>query len=163
LCFDKDAVSELFMRLDDSIQKTPAVILWKVSNGMPRSELLHNIHEVAKCKSLSGIITGNTVPDAYDVLPDGRPAIQTDNGLVRGGMGGPAVFPLALSATDLAAPVLAKANKIVVSTGGVTSSAEVRSFIKRGAFMTQVNSAFREASEDPSFITDIAQDLLLSE
>jgi dihydroorotate dehydrogenase len=78
-------------------------------------------------------------------------------------MGGPAVFPLALSATDLAAPVLAKANKIVVSTGGVTSSAEVRSFIKRGAFMTQVNSAFREASEDPSFITDIAQDLLLSE
>lgn len=162
LCFDKDAVSNLFEQLGRALGDTSAVILWKVSNGMPRVELMHNINEVAQCKALSGIVTGNTVPDAYDILPNGQPAIHTGNGLVRGGMGGPAVFPLALSATDLAAKPLLDANKIVVSTGGVSSSIEVRGFISRGAFMTQVNSAFREANEEPSFITDIATDLMMS-
>ncbi len=154
LCYDTDATSELFETLETEVGPTKAIILWKVSAGMPQPTLEHNIRLVAKSRVMSGMVACNTVPNGFDLLPDGKPAIQTENGIIRGGVGGPAIFPIVLGHVHSCEGLLGDVGKIVVGTGGVNSAGRIRTMKRAGAFITQMNSAFREAGEDPTFIRD---------
>ncbi len=159
LCYDTDATSELFDALETEVGPTKAIILWKISAGMPQPTLEHNIRLVAESSVVGGMVACNTVPNGFDLLPDGKPAIQTDNGIMRGGVGGPAIFPIVLGHVHSCATLLKDSGKIVIGTGGVNSAVRIRTMKRAGAFMTQMNSAFREANENPAYIRDIMLDL----
>jgi len=159
LCDDPFAVDELFRRADKEIGTTDAAVFWKVSLGMRRPALEYNLARVAESRTFCGIITGNTVPNAFDFDAEGRTAILTDkHSLTRGGMGGPAVLPIALDHTEFAAKRLPK-GKVVVGCGGIMTSDDAMKFFLAGASMVQIVSAYREAGERPSFISDLLDQL----
>lgn len=159
LCYDIDATAELFDALEREAGYNVPLIFWKISAGMPQPTLEHNIKLVASSSVVSGMVACNTVPNGFDLLPDGKPAIQTDNGIMRGGVGGPAIFPIVLGHVHSCATMLKDSGKIVIGTGGVNSAARIRNMKRAGAFMTQMNSAFREANENPAYIRDLLLDL----
>ncbi|MBP9669699.1 MAG: hypothetical protein KBE09_05425 [Candidatus Pacebacteria bacterium] len=162
LCYDTDATSELFAALDKEIGPTEAIILWKISAGMPQPTLEHNIRLVATSQVMSGMVACNTVPNGFALLDDGKPAIQTNNGIIRGGVGGPAIFPIVLGHVHSCATMLHDSGKMVIGTGGVHSAERIRAMRRAGAFITQTNSTFREANENPTIIRDLLQDLIES-
>lgn len=158
LCFDTEAVDWLFDRVDTEIGETDAVILEKVSTGMPRPILAHNKNRVAESKAFTGIITGNTVPNCFAYRSDGTPAIKTANGITRGGMSGPAMHPIALDHTEFCASGMPE-GKIVAGCGGAVDADTTMDFLRAGATFVQLNTAYREAGEDPRFMTDFLHDL----
>lgn len=159
LCDDPFAVDEVFDRADREIGDTDAIVLWKVSCGMRRPTLSHNRERVRTSRVFTGAITGNTVPNGLGYLPNGETMIKTDNGLDRGGMAGPAIFPIALDHTQFMADGM-PAGKIVIGAGGIDNIEKITHMFKAGAAMVQTNSGFREAGEDPDFIRDLNRVLL---
>lgn len=159
LCDIPDAVDEFFDRLDKEVGETAAVLLWKVSCGMRRPALAHNRERVRNSKAITGVITGNTIPNGFDYLEDGSTAIKTDNGIDRGGMAGPAIFPIALDHTQFMAAGL-PSDKVVVHCGGVCDASDAAKAFKAGATLVQMQSAFREANENPTFVRDMNIDYL---
>jgi dihydroorotate dehydrogenase len=158
LCHDPEGVGELFSRAEDEIQESHSLILWKVSNGMPRSLLAQNCDLVARSWHFEGIINGNTFPNCLDYLPDGKTAIETANGFNRGGMSGPAILPIALDQVEFCAKRLPP-SKVVVGCGGITTPQDAMKFFRAGARLVQFNTVFREAAEDPQFVTSFLHDL----
>ena len=160
LCYDTESVDRFFDRAEQEIGKTDQVLLWKVSAGMPRPVLEHNRRRVAKSSAFSGMITCNTVPNTLDYGEDGRTTILTDkNKITRGGMGGPAILPIALDHTEFCALGMPQ-EKVVFGCGGAGDVKGVLKFFRAGATMVQIHSAYREAGEDPEFITHILIELL---
>ncbi|HEY4502443.1 MAG TPA: hypothetical protein VJH21_01270 [Candidatus Paceibacterota bacterium] len=159
LCFDTDAVDYVFTRVEEELGKTDAVIFFKVSLGMPRNILAHCKKRVADSKTFTGIITGNTVPNCFDFLENGAPAIQTENGITVGGLSGPAILPIALSDIRFCAEDMPR-GKIVVGCGGASNATDVRKMFSAGATLVQINTAFREAHEDPTFVQGILMGLV---
>lgn len=159
LCHDTESVSELFEQADTMFGEDAPVMLWKVSNGMPRPILEHNCVCVAQSDAFAGIITGNTVPNTLDYDGDGGTTILTENNINRGGMGGPAILPIALDHTEFAANILRSEGKITVGCGGIQTAKDAMKFIFAGAFFVALNSAYTEANENPDFIRDLNEDL----
>lgn len=160
LCFDTQSVDEFFDRAEREIGKTDQVLLWKVSAGLPRPVLEHNRRRVAESSLFTGIVTCNTFPNTLDYNDDGRTTILTDkNKITRGGMGGPAVQPIALDHSEFCALGMPP-GKIVVGAGGAGTADDVRKFFRAGATLVQINSAYRESGEDPEFITNILVGLM---
>jgi dihydroorotate dehydrogenase len=159
LCDDTDAVAELFERAETEIGKTNTVFLWKVSNGMRRPALQFNKTRVIESKVFSGIITGNTVPNTLDYDQDGRTTILTDkNAITRGGMGGPAILPIALDHTAFCADGMPE-GKVVIGCGGVSDVQSSLKFFRSGATMVQLVSAYLESGEDPDFVQQLIMDV----
>lgn len=159
LCFDADAVSRLFERLATEVGETDAVLLWKISAGMPRGILSHNKNCVIESKVFTGMVTCNTVPNGFYYLAGGKPAIHTEkNNITRGGLSGPAIRPLALDHTQFCADGM-PASKVVFGAGGADSVEAVMDFLRAGATMVQMTTAYREANEDPDFVRDLLEKL----
>ena len=159
LCYDKGAVDEVFYYTDNIIRETDAVILWKVSLGMPRPILAYNRACVANSKTFSGIITGNTIPNGLYYLKDGTSAVKTTNGITRGGVSGPAVRPIALDHTQFCAEGMPE-GKIVLGCGGISTLSEVLQFIDgAGADGVQMQTAWRKEGGRPEFVIDLMTDL----
>lgn len=159
LCQDVNAVTELFRRADEEIGQTHVVFVWKVSNGMPRPTLMHNCAAVARSRTFSGIVTGNTVPNTLCYDAEGRTTILTERGGIdRGGMGGTAIHPIALDHTSFCAANLPR-DKIVIGCGGASDVRTVGNFFRAGAGLVQIVSAFMVAGERPEFIRDLLIEL----
>lgn len=159
LCDDSDAVNQYFDRADAEIGHVDAVVLWKISAAMRRPALALNRDRVARSKTFTGMVAGNTVPNGFDYDDEGKTVIATtpDNG-TRGGMAGPAILPLALDHVEFCASGM-PTGKIVVGCGGISHSRCAMKHFKAGATIVQFNSAYREANENPEFVTDFLQAL----
>lgn len=159
LCDDPDAVNEYFDRADAEIGEVDAVVLWKISAAMRRPALTLNRDRVARSKTFTGIVAGNTVPNGFDYDEHGKTVIATtpDQG-TRGGMAGPAILPLALDHVEFCANGM-PAGKVVVGCGGISTEKCAMKHFQAGATMVQFNSAYREANEDPEFVTDFLDGL----
>jgi len=158
LCHDVDALWNFFHRLEKAVGKTDALLWWKLSNGMHRKLLEHNRLCVATSQSAHGMIIGNTIGNTFRSRPDGSPAIQTENGLTRGGLAGPEIMDGALADTAYCADRMPD-HKVVVGAGGISSAKDALKFFGAGATLVQVHSAFRHAEEDPRFITNLLEAL----
>lgn len=159
LCDDPFAVDEVFDRADREIGDIDAVVLWKVSCAMRRPALSHNRDRVRASRVFTGTITGNTIPNGLGYIGTGATVIKTANGIDRGGLAGPAIFPIALDHTQFMAEGM-PAGKVVLGAGGVNNIEKISQMFKAGATMVQINSAFREANENPTFIHDLNLGLL---
>lgn len=159
MCYDMDSMSELMMRADKEVGRTKSVIMLKVSTGMPLPTLANICILLKVSATFDGIITGNTVPNGFALLPDGEPAIKTEKGITVGGMSGPAIKPLSLNQTRFAADILGD-KKVVWGCGGAGSAEDAREFFQLGAQVVQVVTAFRENHEHPNFIVRILEDLI---
>lgn len=154
LCFDIESVDKLFDRLEAEIGETDVVLMWKVSAGMPRAILSHNKARVVASSTFTGIVTCNTLPNGFYFLPDGTPAILTEkNKITRGGVSGPAIHPIALDHTKYCADDL-PFDKVVWGAGGADWVDSAMNFFRAKATIVQTTTAFWEANEDPSFITN---------
>lgn len=160
LCDDEEAVGELFKRADAEINPGNTLILWKVSCGMRRPALTANREAVITSKVFGGVITGNTLPSTFDLDEKGQPTIKTANGITRGGMAGPAIFPIALDHTAFMAETLPQNGKVVIGCGGIQVPGEIRKHFRVGASLVQLNSAYRESNENPRFMTDLIHGLV---
>jgi len=159
LCYDQEAVSELFERAEKEIGPSNVIFLWKVSTGMPRPILAHNRMCVGRSKVFDGIVTGNAVPNTFDYLPDGTTTIMTDkHGLIRGAMAGPAILPMALDHTQFCSCGI-PSKKIVVGCGGISGGESGMKHMRAGASFVQTHSAFRESGEDPDFMRELNRKL----
>lgn len=159
MCFDTEAVATLITRLDAEVGVTNTVVLLKVSAGMPRHTLLNITIRVGSSRIFDGLVTCNTVPNTLNYRADNMPTILTEKGFrTRGGMGGPAILPIALDHTEFAAHAL-PAGKFVIGVGGIGNAYSANKFFSRGAVLTQINSAYREAHEDPGFMTSLLLEL----
>lgn len=159
ICWDKAAVDELFECIDREVGATDVVILWKVSLGMPMDLLEHNRYKVAYSTSVTGIVTGNTIANFRLQLDDGGTAIKTERGIMAGGLAGPLVQGFALDAVGYCALQM-PAGKIVLGIGGISTARHVERFLRAGATLVGIQSAFREANESPQFIQDILTELI---
>ncbi len=164
LCDDPDAVDELFERAEKEIGVTDTVFLWKVSCGMRRPMLAHNKARVIASRMFNGIITGNTIPNSlyyFDDVDDVRTAIKTEkNNIDRGGMSGPAILPIALDHTRFCAQDM-PAGKVVFGCGGIMTPDDAIRYLRAGAHVVQITTAWWEANEDPDFIRDFIAELHL--
>jgi dihydroorotate dehydrogenase len=158
LCDDHDAVDGVFDGAEKEIGPSETIFIWKISNGMRRPALTHNRDAVSKSRVFDGIMTGNTVPNTLEYRADGSTTIKTGNGLIRGGMGGPAIRPIALDHTAFVAETLTK--KVVWGCGGVETADHARKFFGAGSLLVALNSAYREAGEDPDFMTTLLEKLV---
>jgi dihydroorotate dehydrogenase (NAD+) catalytic subunit len=158
LCYDEKSVFNFFSIVGICARETDALVLWKVANGMPHEVLAMNLDRVAQSTVVKGVITGNTIGNTFRTLPDGRPAIETENGITRGGLAGPEIFVGAVAATAYSRAKLPE-EKIVVGCGGVCTARDALEYLQAGATLVQLVSAFREANEKPKFITDLLYDL----
>jgi dihydroorotate dehydrogenase len=160
LCDDPASVDEFFDRVDQEFgDVTDRVILWKVSCGMRRPALAHNRERFRKSRAVIGVITGNTIPNSLDYLPDGRTVIATANSINRGGLAGPAILPIALDHTEFMMQDLPP-GKFGIGCGGAMDAVSASKFIRAGATFVQSNSAVLEAKEDPDFVRDVNFDLI---
>lgn len=159
MCEDAEAMELLIIRADQQVGHTDAVVMLKVSVGLPRSTLSRICSELKKSKTFAGIITGNTVPGGFHYLENGEPAIKTANGLEVGGMSGPAIKPLALSQTKFAADFFG-GTKAVWGCGGIMNVRDIHDYFRAGASVVQIVTAFREANEDPIFIMSLLEELM---
>jgi dihydroorotate dehydrogenase len=159
LCWDKEAVDELFARIDERIAGTGAIVLWKVSLGMPEDLLEHNRMRVASSMCVTGIVTGNTIPDFRIMREDGEPAIKTERGITAGGLGGPLVHGIALDDTEYCALRMPE-GKIVMGVGGVRRARHVIRFLQAGATLVGLQSAYSESGENPRYIQSLLESML---
>lgn len=159
MCFDLDSMGELFRRADREIGATESVIMLKVSTGLPVPTLASISTLLKTSSTFDGLITGNTVPNGLAFLQNGEPAIKTANNVTVGGMSGPAIKPLSLSQTRIAANILGT-TKVVWGCGGVETAEDVRDYLRAGAQIVQLVTAFRENHEDPAFIRGLLEDLI---
>ncbi|MBI5004159.1 hypothetical protein HZC00_03635 [Candidatus Kaiserbacteria bacterium] len=160
MCFDPESIDMLFERAEKEIGTTNTIITWKVSAGMPHPILMHNITKVATSRVFDGIVTSNTLANTFNYDESGRPTIRTDKfGITRGGMGGPAVLPSSLGQAELAARTLPE-GKFDIGVGGVVDVNSAAKYFRAGSVLVQINSGYREANEDPRFITHLLGDLL---
>ncbi|MBC7836813.1 hypothetical protein H7X87_03485 [Acetobacteraceae bacterium] len=147
LCWDIEGTTELFQRMEEEIGSVDPAILWKVSVGMDQSLLSFNLGCVAGSNVVSGIITGNTVINTFDCDSEGKPTIlTTKDKATRGGMGGPAILPMALGDTQFCVDNMPK-DKVVVGGGGAVSVETVMKFIHTGATIVQTTSGYIEADK----------------
>lgn len=164
LCWDVQATEEFFKRVDTEVGSVDTVIMWKVSVGMGQPLLSFNTTCVAGSEAVSGIITGNTVVNTLDYDANGKPTIFTQKDkATRGGMGGPAILPMALGDTEFCAMNM-PANKFVVGAGGIVSADTAMKFVHAGARIIQTTSGYIEADKTfdphsrhkgPDFVTGI--------
>jgi dihydroorotate dehydrogenase len=155
LCYDPEGIDEVFYRAEVEIGDTGAVILWKVSTGMPRGVLAYNRDKVITSSVFTGIVTGNTVPSTLDYNARGETTILTEkNRLTRGGMAGPAIRQIALDHTEFCAQEM-PLGKIVYGCGGVVDGNSFMKFHHAGATLVGLHSAFRESGEDPDFMREL--------
>lgn len=158
LCWDKASVAYFFAECDRRFARSGAVLFWKISNGITEELLEFNTTCVLNSFACSGIVNGNTVPSIELTLPNGEPAIKTDNGFTKGGLAGPAIQMSALRQTAYSASRFNDA-KVVVTCGGVSTAKHVLLAFDSGGYMVALNSAFREAGERPRFITNLLDEL----
>lgn len=112
-----------------------AAVLRELPRGVPVLAKLRpdplRVVEATRAAADAGagaVVVGGALPAA---LPDGRDA----------GLSGPAVRPLALRCTTLAAQVAGEAGLDVVGCGGVATAADARAYLDAGAVAVQVGSA----------------------
>ncbi len=159
LCNEQEPTDEFFERVEKEIGPTNVLIIWKVSCGMSRKALTHNRQRVADSSVFGGIATGNTVPNTYYLYDGGLTSIYTaKDKSTRAGLAGPAILPIALDHTEFCAQAMPK-HKIVYGLGGVTTPMDAMRFIRSGATLVGMVSAFREAKENPDFVRDFLEDL----
>jgi dihydroorotate dehydrogenase len=159
MCFDTDTMSELITRADKEIGATDQLIMLKVSTGLPITTLANICTLLKASETFDGITTGNTQPNGFAYTPQGVSAIQTANGLTVGGVSGPAIKPVSLSQTKFAADFFGD-QKIVWGCGGVMNADDVLEYLRVGARVVQLVTAFRENEEDPVFIRNLLENLV---
>lgn len=158
LCWDPSCM-EQFFDLCGVIGHTDSLVWWKISAGLPRYLLDLSRRHITESSTFSVIVCANTLPSTLNFDAEGRTTIMTEkNGLTRGGMGGPAVLPVALDHAAYIAGDL-PSGKYVVGCGGIRSASDVVKYLRAGAVLTEVVSAFIEHGGSLEFILSIIHEL----
>lgn len=115
-------------------------------------QLVDDIIEVARANKVAGFVCGNTT-----ISRDGlRTRAETVTAIGNGGLSGPPLRSLALAMTQKIARKKSQ-NQVIISCGGICSGEDAYTFIRSGASVLQVYTAF--VYFGPSLIRRMCEEL----
>jgi dihydroorotate dehydrogenase len=130
-----------------------------MSNPVQRDETCHFITDLTKDKDAVQprfATMCNTFPDTVVLLPDGRPAIT----ITYGGMGGPAMKPIALGHISQFRKNQQEGNLPdyieFVGSGGAETGQDVLDYTRVGASLVQATTPAADNGDDPGVYGEIA-------
>lgn len=137
LSFDLEDTNALLQQLRTEIGESGTELWWKPSPDTDRTRRFASWSLLETCTAITGIVTNNTVPDCFAFDTSGLQAIDFGTGV--GGMGGPAVKPIAMGAV---CQLSGRGTRLhLIGAGGVTYGRDIVDFTVAGAPIVMVTSA----------------------
>lgn len=153
-CFDQHLLAGTLLAVREAVGRT-AIVGVKLS---PYSDP-NFLKLIANTLSSSGLVkfvtVCNTFPNAYDMDENGNPLITFGNGLA--GLGGSALRRIALGQVLQFRQYLLRHIQII-GVGGIATGGDAKKFIKAGALVLQVGTAFLR--KGPNIFSDIVAGLV---
>ena len=117
--------------------------------------LLKKIADIInESKIICAVTTSNTLPNAFAYTDDGKPAIQSVTEL--GGMGGPALKPIALGQVKQLRGLL-RDDIDIIGVGGIKTGKDVLDYLNAGASAVQIGTACFD--KGPQIFSDVLTEL----
>ena len=153
-CFDQNLLASILLAVREAVGRV-AIVGVKLS---PYSDPIF-LKLIANTLSQSGLVKFvticNTFPNAFDMDENGNPLITFGNGLA--GLGGSDLRCIALGQVLQFRNYLPKHIQII-GVGGISTGGDAKKFIKAGALMVQIGTAFLR--KGPNIFGDIIAGLV---